>query len=275
VRCRDPDDGRRLPTDPAGRTAAFCVEMTRWRFTTATDTAPMCTPACCVLLLLAAALPQAPSASPTVADPSDGSHTVCAVRKLAYERAMERQPHNTPHRKLFDALQLHTLCGEAQPPPAAEVNLPLLRRQEQQQQQQQHGIGGFERRGDDTAALHVDPLTGDDVSGRPFRTVGAAVRAARRGGGRTKSLVLADGIHFLNETLTLTPADSGFRISAASGSKPGSVWLSGGVPLSGLTWRREAHGIWATTIADPTIEDIPGLLAVGEVDHAPSSRFVR
>jgi hypothetical protein len=32
-----------------------------------------------------------------VADPSDGSHTVCAVRKLAYERGLKTLPHRESH----------------------------------------------------------------------------------------------------------------------------------------------------------------------------------
>ena len=194
------------------------------------------------------------AASPTVADPGDpgAPHTVCAVRKLAYERAMERQPHNAPHSRLFDALELRTLCGEV--PPA----------------------GGPRQRDavtdDGEDFLRVDPLGGDDAHGRPFRTVAAALAAARRIGGPLKPIVLADGIHFINETLQLTPADSGFSIRAASGAK---AWLSGGVPLSGLAWRKEPNGVWAATVSDPAIEDIPGLLTVGAQDHSPTSRLVR
>lgn len=204
-----------------------------------------------------------PSPSPPIADPSDGAHTICAVRKLAYERALARQPHNAPHSKLFDALELHSLCGEPVPP-AASLSVRHLE------------LGGAARQGGSKeSALRVDPLRGDDTVGRPFRTVAAAVKEARRSssaGTGLKPLVLEDGIHYLNETLTLTAADSGFSISAASGA---NAWLSGGVPLTGLTWRKEANGVYAATVTDPAVVAIPGLLTVGAADHAPTSRFVR
>ena len=214
-----------------------------------------------LLLLLLSALVAAvaatagASSSPTVADPSDGSHTICAVRELAYQRALAAQPHNAPLTELFDALQLQTLCGKAPPPaPAPEaVRAPTT------------------SAAPSAGELHVDPQSGDDRTGEPaFRTVGAAVTAARRSG--IKSLVLHSGIHFLNETLTLTAADSGFSITAASGE---DAWLSGGVPLTGLTWTKESNGVHAATISDHSVVDIPGLLTVGKDDHAPTSRLVR
>jgi len=197
-------------------------------------------------------LEQSPRASPTVADPSDGSHTICAVRQLAYERALAIQPHNAPLLSLFDALQLHTLCGMPRPaepmPKAAPSRGPA----------------------EVLESLRVDPALGDDRRGRPFRSISAAVRAARQR--KIKSIVLSDGIHFLNETLILTPADSGFSITAASGAT--NAWISGGVPLTGLSWKAEGNGVYAATITDPAVEDIPGLLTVGD-DHSPTSRLVR
>ena len=163
------------------------------------------------LLSLALALLSSPSsasplASPNVADPSDGSHTICAVRELAYERAMAVQPHRGELVELFDALELHTLCGVQRPSAQTAAAPPAP---------------GSSSGGGQT--LHVDPVAGDDAIGAPFRTVGAAVREARRR--QIKSLVLADGIHFLNETLNLTAADSGFSVSAASGANVSTAIL--------------------------------------------------
>ena len=46
---------------------------------------------------LAAHSPLKGAAAIPVADPSDGSHTVCAVRKLAYERGLKTLPHRESH----------------------------------------------------------------------------------------------------------------------------------------------------------------------------------
>jgi hypothetical protein len=46
---------------------------------------------------LAAHSPLKDAAAIPVADPSDGSHTVCAVRKLAYERGLKTLPHRESH----------------------------------------------------------------------------------------------------------------------------------------------------------------------------------
>ena len=96
------------------------------------------------------------------------------------------------------------------------------------------------------------------------------MRAARRRG--IKSIILHDGIHFLNETLTLTAKDSGFSIAAASGA---DAWLSGGVPLMNLKWRREENGVYAANVSDPSIADITGLMTVRHSDYAPAARLVR
>eukprot|EP01043_Picozoa_sp_COSAG02_P023898 COSAG02_NODE_1290_length_13442_cov_6.479125_7_plen_555_part_00 len=96
------------------------------------------------------------------------------------------------------------------------------------------------------------------------------MRAARRHG--IKSIVLHDGIHFLNETLTLTADDSGFSIAAASGA---DAWISGGVPLTDLKWKREENGVYAATVSDPSVVDVPGLMTVQHSDYAPASRLVR
>ena len=202
------------------------------------------------LILLLAVAASAFAASPTVADAGDSSHTVCAVRKLAYQYALSKQPHHAPLRRLFDALRLHSLCGVALPSAQSPPRPDIV---------------------DDPNALRIDPVNGDDALGdgrrTPFRTVFSAMVAARRFT-PTKPLVLADGVHYLNETLALTSADSGFSISAASGA--GKAWLSGGVALTGLRWTKNARtGIFSATVTDPTVVDIPGLLTV-EADNSPT-----
>ena len=99
-----------------------------------------------------------------VADAGDASHTVCAVRELAYQRALAAQPHRAPLVDLFDALQLHTLCGK-DPPFASSAS---------QASRSTLGQTGADTDGTTAeTALHVSPATGNDRTGLPhFRTVG-------------------------------------------------------------------------------------------------------
>jgi hypothetical protein len=48
------------------------------------------------------------------------------------------------------------------------------------------------------------------------------------------TLYLRAGTFYLSATVNLGPADSGLTISAYNGEE---VWVSGGVPLTGVTWK--------------------------------------
>ena len=203
--------------------------------------------------------------SPLVVDPGllepAERHTICAVRRLAHQRAVQQQPHNIPHERLFDALQLHSLCGDERPRRTTIGSAEHAKRP---------------RSAVPDGAVHVDPVKGDDgaAGAGVFRTISAALAEARRGQGRTRPLALHSGIHYLNETIVLTAADSGFSMFAVPGA---TAWVSGGVPLTGLNWRRESNtGIFAATISDDVnIQGIPGLQTVDPYDFSPVSRFVR
>ena len=104
-----------------------------------------------------------------------------------------------------------------------------------------------------------------------WQAIGDAVRAARASG-KPAAIVLQDGIHFLNETLVLTPEDSGTVIMPAAGA---SAWVSGGIPLA-LNWRKHGKtGQLDMYVADvpSDIVDIPALYAVGDGNYDGDARF--
>ena len=85
------------------------------------------------------------------------------------------------------------------------------------------------------ASFVVDPAAG------PYCTVDHALAAARASSAPAKTIVLQPGTHYLNATIALGAADSGLTITAAPGSPPGSVVVSGGVLLK-PTWTRSSRG---------------------------------
>ena len=66
--------------------------------------------------------------------------------------------------------------------------------------------------------------------------------------------------HFLDATVELGAADSGVTITAAPGSKPGSVIVSGGMPLA-PTWKQSTRKSTATNVIWET--PVPAALRAG------------
>lgn len=83
-------------------------------------------------------------------------------------------------------------------------------------------------------------------------------------------IVLKPGVHFLNRTLLLNASDSGLDLSGQPGA-----WISGGVPLDGLDWRRAtdlgtgrpADNTWVTRLP---VGRVPALYTL-----APHRRLTR
>ena len=69
------------------------------------------------------------------------------------------------------------------------------------------------------------------------KAVNATRQANAHGGGDGggDAIVLRAGVHYLSSTIDLLPSDSGLSISAYRDEE---VWVSGGVPLSGLKWSK-------------------------------------
>jgi hypothetical protein len=102
------------------------------------------------------------------------------------------------------------------------------------------------------ANLHVAPSGNDGNPGTraaPFRTLAAARDAARRFAGKESVTVhVADGIHYLPETLVFTPADSGTEAHPVTyqAVNEGKAVLSGGLKLD-LAWKAGANGVFTAT----------------------------
>ena len=174
--------------------------------------------------------------------------TDCKGRMLAYEYGLTLIPSRKPQLESFDALQLEATCGVTRPPAALETfavpELPVAA-----------GWGAsffVSVDGDDSSA------TGD--ANAPYQTVHRALVAARASSAAAKSIVLKPGTHYLNQTLQLTPADSGTTLAAEPGAPVGSVIVSGGVPLSPI-WKRSSRKgsggnavVWETVIKDASLK---------------------
>ena len=177
----------------------------------------------------------------------------CGYRKLALENAATLQPWLTAaqHLAVFEALELGTLCGEtppdhrpAAPRPAVAAPSPAL-------------------------SIFVDAAAGSDGAAgeeaAPVATVQAALallRKNRASGGAKNTIVLKDGVHFLKETMTLGPDDSGTTITAAPGA---DAWLSGGQPLGKLSWAKAEHPsggvVWVASLKGTGLTKVPGAAA--------------
>ncbi|CAE7521386.1 unnamed protein product [Symbiodinium natans] len=162
----------------------------------------------------------------------------CGARQLAYLYAQRLQPWLAPHREVFDALQLHTVCGQVPP---------------------ERGSGGEQQRDPEPASsntrlgIFVSPA-GDDKGGtgseaRPFASLHRALQV-RRSHPEARKIILRGGVHFLglNGTVHLGPGDSELEISSYPGEE---AWLSGGIPLKDVAWQKVTHpstgrSVWRT-----------------------------
>ncbi len=97
--------------------------------------------------------------------------------------------------------------------------------------------------------IHVSPR-GDDAAegtaGSPVATLSKARDLLRRAAGREAvTVMVADGVYELPETLVLGPEDSGTEAAPVrwKAENPGKVVLSGGVTLN-LRWEPWHDGIW-------------------------------
>ena len=112
------------------------------------------------------------------------------------------------------------------------------------------------------AELHVSPSGNDTNSGTqaaPFKNLAAARDAARRFAGKEAVTIhVADGVHYLPETLLFTAADSGSEKFSViyQAANEGKAVLSGGLKLD-LKWQAHSDGIFkATTPAGLAIDQL-------------------
>ena len=145
----------------------------------------------------------------------------CAMRKLAYQYGKQLIPRMGKFESLYYALNLnnHSDCPgvaleSSNHMNAASIDTPLP----------------------EGMKLFVHPVSGhDDNLGTiksPFRTIQTALdRAALVN--PTPAVVLRGGIHYITDTLILTPKHSGLHLIGYPGEKP---TISGGIELKDLSW---------------------------------------
>lgn len=113
--------------------------------------------------------------------------------------------------------------------------------------------------------VYVDPAKGDDKTnsgaiGSPFKTIAAGIASVRKAASPPATVVLRAGTHWLNETLVLTPADSGLTLRTYPGE---TATVSGGAPLSNLEWKphdqTEGRNIWVADMKQFALSRVPGL----------------
>ena len=180
--------------------------------------------------------------------PEGVSHeTDCAIRQFAWEFGRRLQPSRGEFKSLFDALQL-SACG---------VTTPA--------QQDQWEPPAASQRTAEVLELTVDPFAGTDpaenstvTTAGSFRTIAAAVRASRtRRSSQPVHVVLRGGVHFVEQTIHLTAADSGLVIRNADGER---AEVSGGVNLT-VDWKPSTRraGCFEADLASQGIHTLYGL----------------
>ena len=127
-----------------------------------------------------------------------------------YERGLQLIPAQSPMREAFDALEL-SKCG---------VDPPSFGRRARQLPALAAG-----------STFYVDFTNGDDgkagSADAPFKTIAKGVSAARAATTKPATIVLRAGVHFLADTINLTPEDSGLTITADPSAKAKDLRVQG------------------------------------------------
>ena len=190
--------------------------------------------------------------------------TDCHGRLTAYEFGLSLIPLRAPQLEAFDALELEG-CGVARPAdtPMAPVKLNV-------------STGG--------TTVYVDAAKGSDDGGggalggeaAPFATIEKALAALRASPSGPRTMILRAGVHFLSETLQVTPADAGLTFSGYPTGEE-EAWISGGELLPELTWSKvqgDLHGAYVAQLpasASPVTAGLQTLAPSG----APNTRVTR
>lgn len=116
----------------------------------------------------------------------------------------------------------------------------------------------------------IDAVNGVDSSpgtiSLPFRTLARGLAATRAAAGTPGTLVLRGGTFYLPAPLVLTPEDSHLTIQGYPGEE---AWLSGGLPLTGLTW-----GAYNTTPAPTWHGPFVGVSDVHAAEPGPHLKII-
>jgi hypothetical protein len=185
--------------------------------------------------------------------------TDCHGRLTAYEYSLTLIPARAPQVEVFDALELEG-CGVTRPQdapwPAVKLNVSSS-----------------------GTTFYVDATKGSDSFGSgkigaPFATIEKAM-GALRAALAPRTLILRAGVHYLKQTLALTPADSGLTIS---GMPDGTevAWISGGALLPPLKWEKvagDAHGTYVTQLPADAPPVDAGLQTLSPHKRVTRARF--
>ena len=175
--------------------------------------------------------------------------TDCKGRLLAYEYGLTLLPNRKPQLESFDALQLHSTCGITRP-----KELPAL-------------------------SPSLELRNGISITVSPGESIHAALAQARALPPQTrKNIILEPGTHFIDQTIQLGPADNGLTLSAAPGSAPGSVIISGGVPLTSKWTKSSRKGsgdavIWEIRVPPVLKQGFKGLTTLKPHRRVTRSRY--
>jgi hypothetical protein len=185
--------------------------------------------------------------------------TDCHGRLTAYEYALTLIPARAPQVEVFDALELEG-CGivrpEDTPWPPVKLNVSSA-----------------------GTTFYVDAAKGSDSSGSgkistPFATIERAMGALRPAP-PPRTLILRAGVHYLKETLALTPADSGLTISGMPDGTE-TAWISGGALLPALKWEKvpgDAHGAYVAQLPASAPPVDAGLQTLSPHKRVTRARF--
>ena len=158
----------------------------------------------------------------------------CGMREAAYRFGQHIAPARGAFVELFDAMQLATLCNKSRPSPSAPASSRVGWAAAAAAVSAAATAGGGVEFHVSSAGSDTNPGTAAAPFASVERGVGAC-RAAPKGSGCTV-LVHAPGTYYLKQTLQLDAADSGLTIKGLPTAAGDLPVLSGGVPLSGLSW---------------------------------------
>lgn len=206
----------------------------------------------------------------------------CAMRRLIFDTARKTISWKRDMLDIFDALELNSRCEES------FNSTSTSRRRTGESRRRLHG-----RKSETVHTVFVNPTVGDDAhSGNrshPFLSFERALQATRTiassyqqrhdaTNGLTKlpnrTIVLHEGIHFLRDTVILTPMDSNLLIKSASNQM---AWLSGGKPIkskeAGWTRTKENSNIWVADLSSLKMSAITGLFTTNDHERMTLARF--
>ena len=191
----------------------------------------------------------------------------CNARRLAIKFADRSQPWRAPNADLHDALRISVLCGDARPVGTSQVEAARQETLASPFPPASCADDCYYVRSSLTFGAAASAASTNEGVGstRVYTSIAAAlvaVRAARHlerthdtASSPSKSIVLQDGVHFLNATQVLTAADSGTTITGANGAAS-KAWISGAKALpQDLDWKPSTigpPGVWVADLSTST-----------------------